>query len=569
MSRGKFIPGGSRKDREAPSPAKAKAAASEAAAAPEEGAPAAATAPEPAAGKGGAGKGGKGGKGGRPAAKPLDAKKKYMYIAGGALVALYLGYAMFIAPGIKAEADLKAKQAHDAQIAADAEKKRLADEQAQKDAEAKRLQLLEDAKSGPFEIETTPAGADVTIGTETKKSPAKFEGLPSGPVEIKVALAKFVPVTQTVKLEPKKELKLPITLQPLPGKLDIATGTTGADFTVTGPNGYKKDGKAPASISDLPVGEYTVEYKHRGWALPAQKVKVESEATAKAEATFPYASVKLTVNPSAGAVIRDKTGVQILAKDFTGPFELKEVRPGTFDFLIERFGYKMEHVTVTATEGQHLEKTVDLTKSPDFETSFGMQMVWVPAINGWAGRYEVTQKEYEDIMKATPSSTKGNKAKLPVDSVGFFKAMEFCDKATKAEASSGKLPGGYRFTLPSNKQFDILVAGTDLDNASTSRNKTDSLKGSQEVGASAPNPLGLYDVIGNVNEWVTDPFDPTKPDVGCVRGGNFLSNNDSLPSTDRRWPFWKVNLKAAPDSDGKRPPFEADRFIGFRVILVK
>ena len=51
------------------------------------------------------------------------------------------------------------------------------------------------------------------------------------------------------------------------------------------------------------------------------------------------------------------------------------------------------------------------------------------------------------------------------------------------------------------------------------------------VGSLKPNPLGFFDVYGNVSEWCHDPFDePSAPDgaaalaeggIGVVRGGAF------------------------------------------------
>lgn len=77
----------------------------------------------------------------------------------------------------------------------------------------------------------------------------------------------------------------------------------------------------------------------------------------------------------------------------------------------------------------------------------------------------------------------------------------------------------------------------------------DGFSGRAPVAAFAANPIGLYDMIGNVWEWTADPFDAGR---GVVKGGSFLC----APNYCRRY------------RPAARQPHEVDfstNHLGFRV----
>ena len=49
----------------------------------------------------------------------------------------------------------------------------------------------------------------------------------------------------------------------------------------------------------------------------------------------------------------------------------------------------------------------------------------------YMGKYEVTQKEYQEIMGTNPSYFKGDN--LPVEQVSWFDAIEYCNKRSQKE----------------------------------------------------------------------------------------------------------------------------------------
>ena len=89
------------------------------------------------------------------------------------------------------------------------------------------------------------------------------------------------------------------------------------------------------------------------------------------------------------------------------------------------------------------------------------------------------------------------------------------------------------------------------------------------VGTRAPNPLGLYDVIGNVEELVLDLFRATRPDVlhghgggAVVRGGSVLTPTDTIGVGYRReLPLYELDGEGTTDRTGTRLAVSAPLYV--------
>jgi formylglycine-generating enzyme required for sulfatase activity len=166
------------------------------------------------------------------------------------------------------------------------------------------------------------------------------------------------------------------------------------------------------------------------------------------------------------------------------------------------------------------------------------------------GATDVTQGQYEAVMGTNPSFFKTAGKDAPVESVTWYDAMAFCQKLTERERAAGHLPDGYALTLPTEAQWEYACrAGTtgpyagDLDAmAWYARN---SGRTTHPVGSKQPNAWGLYDLHGNVWEWVLDwygPYpggavtDPAGPATGTYRvhrGGSWSNVATDCRSADR------------------------------------
>ena len=171
-------------------------------------------------------------------------------------------------------------------------------------------------------------------------------------------------------------------------------------------------------------------------------------------------------------------------------------------------------------------------------------------------------------MGSNPSVFRG--ADLPVESVNWNHAKEFCEKLTLIHHQAGLIPEDWRWTLPTEAQWEYACrAGTTADFAGDldemawydkiAGEKTHAVKGKRA------NAWGLYDMYGNVWEWCSDRYgyypttsatDPTGPSDGSdavLRGGSWIDNVRGCRSASRY----------------ELSQVFGDRYYGFRVCLVR
>lgn len=160
----------------------------------------------------------------------------------------------------------------------------------------------------------------------------------------------------------------------------------------------------------------------------------------------------------------------------------------------------------------------------------------------YIGKYEVTQEEWEKVMGSNPSHFKKG-PRYPVEQLHWNDTQEFLQRLNSRSVKLYRLPteAEWEYAARSRGKSDKFAGFSNesgLDNYSWHTENSE--KQTHPVGEKLPNGLGLYDMTGNVWEWVQDWFgdyssssreNPQGPSSGSsrvLRGGTFLSGPKGL-----------------------------------------
>ena len=177
-------------------------------------------------------------------------------------------------------------------------------------------------------------------------------------------------------------------------------------------------------------------------------------------------------------------------------------------------------------------------------------------------KYEISSLQYQSIMDSScPAPSR--KLSAPITNISWFDAINAADKYNiwlrkNADKEIPKEDGVSGFLrLPTEIEWEFAARGglkvnsaefRDLRYPMTELKEYEWFSGSQSangrlqlIGLLKPNPLGLYDMLGNADEMVFDPFYLNKMDrlhgqAGgyIVRGGNYLTEESSIRSSARK-----------------------------------
>ena len=290
------------------------------------------------------------------------------------------------------------------------------------------------------------------------------------------------------------------------------------------------------------------------------------------------------------------------------PLALDRVKVGDFTVDVHLQGYKRETLRCKVEEGKlaPLSTKLRATGAVVFGTKWrnSLDMELVPLGDVLMGASETRRRDYAAYLRHLPTTDPppvdvAEDVDLPMTMVNRAEAQAFCDWLTRMERAKGLLEDGQSYRLPTDLEWS-MAAGLPREKGDNPAERNQRIGGmypwstkwgswpppepmpgnfwdtlepdkmprpegvpglrdgipeAAPVGSFPRNELGLFDLAGNVWEWVSDNFggpDGKLRRSGVLRGGSWRSRERTELLSSFRKPV--------------DPSLRADD-VGFRVVL--
>ncbi len=418
---------------------------------------------------------------------------------------------------------------------------------------------------GSLQLATQPGGGAFELRADGKvaakgTAPAMLNDLPTGVYEL-VARKDGRELKESIEIKRGETLEKELIFAW--GSVAVTSDPAGAQIFAAG----EARGKTPQRV-ELPAGRHQVTVKYQDWPEQTREVTIEHGKDAVANFEFSNGSVKITSAPGGATVLQ-------FGKELgQTPLLIEEVKPGEVHYELQMAGYKPAVLTgtVVAKEQTFLAERLEHKQGPEagkaWENSLGMKFLpagdsalfcmWKVRVKDYAAFCDATGRRFEK-----PDFEQSDMH--PVVKVNWHDAEAFCKWLTDKEHADKVLEDGESYRLPTDQEWSF-AAGLPDEGGSTPEERDGKIKNeypwgkawppppgtgnyadisarklkipvidgyndtyaqTSPVGSFLANKLGLFDMGGNVWEWVQDDYkggNGKYREWGVLRGGSWANS---------------------------------------------
>lgn len=170
------------------------------------------------------------------------------------------------------------------------------------------------------------------------------------------------------------------------------------------------------------------------------------------------------------------------------------------------------------------------------------------------GKTEVSQLQWTSIMgdNSNPSSVKGDN--LPVDNVSYYDCIKFLEVLNQKSGQTFRLPtleeweyAAKETNVPKPIFYSFLYDIDDVAWYGYYTSGTAKQEKSYPLATKKPNLLGIYDMLGNVEEWAYSPhIDFASVGFASARGGDWATHEIYTSAS-----FWRQRRDSNEKGSGR------------------
>jgi hypothetical protein len=311
--------------------------------------------------------------------------------------------------------------------------------------------------------------------------------------------------TQEIVLSSNESKSVPVTLLP---------NIVSARFVTDPPGGRIFDengGLIPDSGVHLRWGSHVLSAKYEGLEPITTNmwISVDDKANAMLALQFRYGTLIFTSSPPGALIFKEE---QVLGATPTNLY-LLPAPESAYRMVFENQTNQTKTLRASVEQGSIKYLGAVFTNANVLEVPLAGSSEYLELVkfnNYWVGKYDVTQSQYQRITGSNPSYFNQTLLKadwdpsLPVENLVRDDALKFCALLNTQEAdwlSNNRLKG-FAFTLPTQDEWVSFLGDGKEKRLIYYSSMNQKKVRTGRVGLMGANTNGLYDVDGNVRQWL-------------------------------------------------------------------